>query len=223
MRVFREGVHDLGVRTQPWTGSNHLSPGRYYNFRENPELIHTSLEDFLPFSDYAGVDKFYSLLEWLNGPESSFETNDSRLDPIFRNKQRDLADRDYGAIFILGFFFRDLTLNLSSDSPIWHALYQSHKINADEVRITPNDLYQNYITNFHKIVERSSGNSWPQIVGIGTGSTFYEAAPVPEVLKHGCQFFVRGWLWGNDRQEIIGGLGNVSDILRIALVKSIPR
>ncbi len=68
-------------REHPWTASVSNAEWRYCNFRENPELIRSSLEDFKLWEHYSGVPRFYEFLEWMNGTESNFETNDCGLRP----------------------------------------------------------------------------------------------------------------------------------------------
>lgn len=218
-----EGMLDMALRVQPWKSSNHNIRGDYHDFRKNPKLIRTNLEEYLPFSKYAGVGDFYNLLEWLNGPKSAFETNDARLmSHLSRNNQRDLADKDFVSVGVLGFFFRDLLLNLSNESQFWSRLWETHQIDEEGFRISPNPLCQNFITRFLKTVERSTGGGWPQIIGIGTAPVHYDLAPVAAAEKYGCQFMLRFWLWGNSEDEIFDGLRTVVSILRIALPKSAP-
>src|SRR6202035_3791230 len=66
-------------RRHPWTIVEDQPELQYRNFREHPEKISESLEDFKPWEKYPAVAKFYELLTWLNGPDSVFETNDCAL------------------------------------------------------------------------------------------------------------------------------------------------
>lgn len=79
MIVYRANELDVveGLpRAHPWTTTPD-GKGRYVDFRANPEMIATSLEDFRPWEHYPAVKRFYDLLTWLNGPDSFFETNDA--------------------------------------------------------------------------------------------------------------------------------------------------
>ncbi|AXC66210.1 hypothetical protein DOE63_11970 [Salmonella enterica subsp. diarizonae serovar 59:z10:-] len=71
-------LYSRGNRKQPWdkTTTYQYHEGQYYNFREQPELIETSLEDFIEYSDKPAVQTFYSLLKWLNGDLSALESTD---------------------------------------------------------------------------------------------------------------------------------------------------
>jgi hypothetical protein len=74
------------AREHPWTVTTYAPElqqhsGRYYDFRAHPELIETSLEDFVPYSNKSAIKRFYQFLHWINGAESRLETNDSAFQP----------------------------------------------------------------------------------------------------------------------------------------------
>ncbi|HHJ4165114.1 hypothetical protein RZP54_25335 [Raoultella ornithinolytica] len=80
-------------RSHPWGKTSYDErAGFYSNFIENPQLITEVLEDFKPYESKPAVQTFYSFLKWINGPDSSFETNDCALrdgvimntDPLFK-------------------------------------------------------------------------------------------------------------------------------------------
>lgn len=49
-------------RSHPWAGAV-ASPGcRYYDFKVEPDLIRSVLEDFLPWSHHPAVTTFYLVL-----------------------------------------------------------------------------------------------------------------------------------------------------------------
>lgn len=78
--VYRAAELDIETRrTHPWTFAESDPSCRYVDFRQEPEKIETSLEDFRPWEQYPAVQRFYAFLRWLNGPDSSFETNDCLL------------------------------------------------------------------------------------------------------------------------------------------------
>ncbi|HFD3378373.1 TPA: hypothetical protein ACP44Y_001285 [Klebsiella quasipneumoniae] len=67
-------------RSHPWGKTSYDErAGFYSNFIENPQLITEVLEDFKPYESKPAVQTFYSFLKWINGPDSSFETNDCAL------------------------------------------------------------------------------------------------------------------------------------------------
>ncbi|EMU8144910.1 hypothetical protein AAAM04_001465 [Salmonella enterica] len=67
-----------GNRKQPWdkTITHQYRQGKYYDFRKHPELIETSLEDFVDYSDNQAIQTFYSILKWINSDTSALESTD---------------------------------------------------------------------------------------------------------------------------------------------------
>ncbi|MBK7402614.1 MAG: hypothetical protein IPJ34_41890 [Myxococcales bacterium] len=63
-------------RSHPWTDAVSDAAFRYHDLRATPALIRSALEDFVPFETTDAVEAFYGLLEWLNAPGSSLESND---------------------------------------------------------------------------------------------------------------------------------------------------
>ena len=70
------GVPFTEPRSHPWVGAAGNPDCRYYDLTATPALIRRSLEDFQPWSGYAAIEDFYTLLEQLNQPTSAFESND---------------------------------------------------------------------------------------------------------------------------------------------------
>ncbi|NOS82266.1 MAG: hypothetical protein HOP32_11870, partial [Nitrospira sp.] len=77
MKVYEHSDPDsLKLRSHPWIDAESDPTNRYYDFKIHPELIRLSLEDMQKWSAYPATETFYRLLEWLNGPDSIFESND---------------------------------------------------------------------------------------------------------------------------------------------------
>lgn len=171
MRVYFNQTQPYGVRVQPWTDSDYVEGGRHYDFRKEPALIAKVLEDFVPLADYESVQHFYELLRWMNGPESPYETNDSRLRPTSENRQRDLADKALVRDGILMFFFRDLRLNLSDDSQTWFAKFQRYEIEQQEIRPTPNKILLWFAQRCFEELSKLNPASQDDCLGIQLTST----------------------------------------------------
>jgi len=78
MIVYRAKELDITLgRTHPWTIAGYDANCSYIDFREEPERIVSSLEDFQEWAEYAATQRFYDLIRWLNGADSLFETNDT--------------------------------------------------------------------------------------------------------------------------------------------------
>src|SRR5437879_2142848 len=106
-------VDDGSIRGHPWRGSEYSDQVEYYDFKTNPELIRAKLEDLKPYTDWPAINRFYELLEWLNGPDSFLETNDCafRGPAENQNPQMAFALECRGRIMLL---FRELKLNILS-------------------------------------------------------------------------------------------------------------
>ena len=202
MRTYFDDYRNEPIRMQPYSTSNHKSPGQYYNLKDEPEKIRTHLEEFFPHSEYQSVQKFYDLLEWLNGEDSIYETNDCRLEDLAENKQRDIADYDFVRTGSLSWFFRDLNLNLSKDSAFWSNLYQTNQINADGFRFTPSDYQKKFMDAMHLQWLGIERENVFDCIAIAPYNTYYENAEVDHSLRHGCQIAHRFWVWGDSDEEI---------------------
>lgn len=66
-------------RVHPYRKVRHDDRGQYYDFKLQPHLIETSLEDFAPHALNEGVQEFYDLLKYINRPDAPFETTDCGL------------------------------------------------------------------------------------------------------------------------------------------------
>ena len=105
-------------RVHPWSRSETDESVVYVDFKSRPDLIRTSLQDFVCFDNEPFVERFYSLLEWLNGPSSLFESNDCAFRGMVENtdEQFPFARKCHGRLMIL---FRDIAENCQPRSIGW--------------------------------------------------------------------------------------------------------
>lgn len=81
-------------RPHPYARVHHDSRGQYYDFKAEPDLIESVLEDFAPHGAYEGVQQFYALLRHINRPDSPFETTDSGLSQsVYRSRNSPFPDK----------------------------------------------------------------------------------------------------------------------------------
>ena len=114
MEVLFDAHRNWPGRQHPWVPSEEQPEAQYYDFRKHPEWIRERLEDFQPHDAFSAIQRYYDLLEWLNGPNSHLESNDSRFRLEIRND--DVAPgRDPATSIGLGFFFRELRKNTDTD------------------------------------------------------------------------------------------------------------
>jgi hypothetical protein len=206
MRVYFDQSQPYGIRVQPWDEAEYAEGGKYYDFRKDPGLIPEVLEDFVPLAGYEAVQQFYDLLGWMNGPDSPYETNDSRLRAPRENRQRDLADKAVVRDGMLMFFFRELPLNLSADSVAWSARYQRHLVDQHEVKPTPNPFLLRFAQRCVEELSKINPDSLTDCLGVQFMPAVFLHAPVREDEKYGNQVVFRFWVWGDTDEEVMGNL-----------------
>ena len=115
-------ITESGRRSQPWgrTDGHEHRPGKYYNFRDNPELIETHLEDFIEHSDQCAIKDFYAFVKWINGPDSVLESTDCLLSGAPYPEPAATMYRCTHAIKgRFEFFIRQLELNADKKTFMW--------------------------------------------------------------------------------------------------------
>lgn len=111
MIIVHHQVDEKVGRNHPWTVSDFDEGHKYYDFKKNPELIRTSLEDFLPYSDKEPIETFYKFLEWINGSQSVLETNDCALRYARENISTNTSKKKLEISGRVMIFFRTLQFN----------------------------------------------------------------------------------------------------------------
>jgi hypothetical protein len=106
------------LRSHPWTNMVSDKDSIYIDFKKQPKLIRRSLEDLVPFKKWGFVEQFYTLIEWINSPNSLLESNDCVFNPVEVNTdlQYDYAKKCSGRLMIL---FRDIPENCQPKSTDW--------------------------------------------------------------------------------------------------------
>jgi hypothetical protein len=105
-------------RAHPWSSALANESHVYIDFKANPKLIRSAIEDLRSYADEPFAEEFYSLIEWLNGKESLLETNDCAFSGAIRNidSQFPFKHRCSGRLMIL---FRNITENAQPRSVDW--------------------------------------------------------------------------------------------------------
>lgn len=90
----------------------------YVDFKKQPKLIRSALEDLVPFKQWDFVEQFYSLIEWINGSQSRLESNDCVFNAAEENpdQQYAYAQKCSARLMIL---FRDIPENCQARSIDW--------------------------------------------------------------------------------------------------------
>ncbi|CAM3038665.1 hypothetical protein [Moritella viscosa] len=119
MDVFiSKKIDDSALRSHPWTNMVSDESSVYMDFKRQPKLIRSTLEDLLPFNTWDFVEQFYSLIEWVNGSSSLLESNDCVFNAVEDNidQQYPYAKKCSARLMIL---FRDIPENCQEKSINW--------------------------------------------------------------------------------------------------------
>jgi hypothetical protein len=170
----------------------------HYDFLMNPSLIPEVLEDFRPFGDHRGIQKFYRLLRYLNGPRSLFETTDSAFRPPRDNPTPHLGNgaplEVRGRLMLV---FRDHAENLSEQA--MHGLRIAFQDELSRVR-----------------------PGWP--MGC-IGTSFYWAwftslSAEPSEEATGLELVLLPFAWGHSGSECCANFGTLMQGVGVALCQS---
>ena len=171
-------------RARNWISAESDSTFRYYDFREQPELIPQVLEDFRPFAQWPAIQEFYRMLSDINGRRSHFESNDSAFTGPARHQSGASAKEleVSGRIMVL---FRELTLNTHVENVQW----LEERIHAHAAELSP---------------ELEDGVIGTSIMRMHLPELGSEAEPVA-----GYQLAVHFWAWGDTENEVFENLAVV--------------
>lgn len=191
MKVYEHSDPDsMSPRSHPWVDSESNPAHRYYNFRSRPELIRSSIEDMQEWSDYPATKTFYRLLEWLNGPESVFESNDCAFSGAALNAQTSKRLQCSGRLMML---YRDLTLNTSPKQIQWLTTAAAHALNQTDPTF--------------------EGGA----IGATIMSVKFITLPGPPELQQGQQLMLSFWAWGENEPEVMTNLDRTFTNMAVVL------
>jgi hypothetical protein len=181
MKVYEHAdPGSLRPRTHPWTERASDAAHRYYDFRRQPELIRSVLEDFVGHDAYPAVETFYRLLEWLSSDDCAFESNDCAfsapaIDPARETKRVACS----GRLMIL---FRELAENTSPEQLRW----LTHAVARGAQELDP-EL------------------EWGAL-GLTITSVVFTTLPGPASRQRGQELMLSFWAWGDDEAEAMAHL-----------------
>jgi hypothetical protein len=169
------------LRAHPWTEAEVDSSHRYYDLKETPALIRTSLEDYRPWDTWPAIETFYRLLEWLNGTESLLESNDCAFKGPSANKSPQCTKtlEATGRLMVL---WRRLPWNLSRERVVWLKEATHHYMK----QIDPDFCLG--------------------VLGIHLFQSRYISLPLPEERQDGYQLTLSFWSWGDTEEEAMTNL-----------------
>ncbi|HUH05663.1 MAG TPA: hypothetical protein VML75_26900 [Kofleriaceae bacterium] len=180
------------ARSHPWTDAVASSGFRYHDLRAEPALIRTSLEDFAPWAAYPAVERFYLLLEWLNGASSTLESNDCAFTAAqpSENPQFPRSLECSGRVMVL---FRDLVRN-----------------------IAPHDLLS-LTQGLHHTLAITDPDFELGVVASALIPVRYVTLPVDPDAQLGTQLMISFWAWGSTDAETMANLDRLMKNLSHAL------
>ena len=183
----------LAVRSHPWSGSLSDDAHRYLDLRRSPGLIRSALEDLRGWKNQAELETFYQLLELINGPDSTLETNDCAFNGPTPNEHAgfDKALQCSGRLMLL---FRELPLNTSTARV--HAFTEAFA---------------------RALSVKDPGFAWG-VVGATIVPVRFTTLPGTPDAQLGSQLMLSFWAWGDDQAETMAHLDrtltNLSAVLR---------
>lgn len=190
MRSYRyEGPPFTAPRSHPWVGAAGNPEAHYYDLTTTPALIRSSLEDFVPWSRHAAIERFFALLEWLNQPESLLESSDCAFSGPEPNEAPGV-DESFQCQGRLMLLFRALELN------------QGDNIASLE-------------SNLQRRLARLDPSFDGGAIGTTTLPVQYRALPAGD--QHGHQLMISFWAWGDSERECMLSLERVMRSLSAAL------
>ena len=188
----------LERRSHPWTDAEGDPASRYYDLTAEPGHIRTSLEDLRGWQRYPAVEAFYALLERLNHPKSSLESNDCAFDGPDENEDPSVrkAMQCSGRLMVL---FRSLVRNTDSSR-------------VDALR---NQLHLD-------LAAADPSFQWG-IIGTTVVPVRYLALPESGEQQLGSQLMISFWAWGDSEADTMLNLGrvfkNLAQALRLAAAR----
>jgi hypothetical protein len=144
------------------------------------------------WSAYPATETFYRLLEWLNGSESVFESNDCAFSGATVNTSPQFSKRLQcsGRLMI---FYRILAMNTSPEQIHWLTNAAAHALRRTDPAF-----------------------EWGAL-GATIMSVRFTALPGPPELQRGQQLMLSFWAWGEDEREVMTNLDRTFRNVTVAL------
>jgi len=167
----------------------------YMDFKQQPELIRSALEDLLPFEKWDFVEQFYNLIEWLNSPTSLLESNDCVFNALEDNtdQQYPYAKKCSARLMIL---FRDIPENCQDKSINW------------------------LMNNIQSMASSMKANFKTGAIGLSQSPTCYLAlGDKPDSGGMGYQVTLNFFAYGNNEQDCYASMKDVLTVSQHALLR----
>jgi hypothetical protein len=193
------GSDSSSIRLQPWTETTYSKElrqfsGRYYDFRVEPGLIESVLEDFSPHAGRPAIRRFYEILRWVNSAaESTVESSDCAFRSPHLAEDNSLFRFRLQCDGRLEFFHRDLEINTE-----------------------PATFYQ-FVASFCVLLQMQNRSFSGGIVEVSHAMT--EFTRLPAGRQRGGRICARFVAYGNTEAESFANLKTVFECLAGGLVQ----
>jgi hypothetical protein len=186
MKTVEYAGPPLPMRAHPWTDATADATCRYYDLVATPALIHTALEDWLPWQHMAAVQRFYQLLEWLNRSDGAWQSNDCEFTAPHANPHAQIAAKMActGRVMVLA---RSLAANL-----------------------VPSTM-QTLALQLHQALAPADATFKLGIISTALVPVQFVTLPGPPQAQQGTQLMMSFWAWGDDDA---GCFANLDRLLR---------
>jgi hypothetical protein len=174
-------------------GSGTDPRAQYLDLRASPALVRTALEDFVPWSAEPAVQRFYTLLEWINGA-SLLESNDCSFSPPERDARATSSSQAFECSGRLMILFRDLARNVPGDVE-----------------------WPRFTRSLHEALARLDRSFELGLIGTTLVPVRYRALAIPAEAGEGMQLMLSFWAWGRTEARCMISLSRVIENLTVAL------
>lgn len=207
---LRDSITKSVIRTHPWNENEYEPADRYYDFKANPTLIPQVLNNFKGWSDWSGwegVQLFYKLLAWLNGPDSRLESNGCGFVGPHKNPRK---DRWPGELLTTGgliFLFRNVELNLSEQSAAWAK--RPTPVGGTLPPLAPGKNVSWLLGRSREYLQQLNPEFVWGCVAVALFPTFFSELPLERDDKFGHEVAFQWWAWGDTEKETMAHLKEV--------------
>lgn len=202
------------IRTHPWAETEDFPADRYYDFRANPALISQVLDNFKGWSEWSGwegVQLFYRLLEWLNGPDSRLESNACGFRGPHENPRKDRWPGEFLTTGGLMFLFRNLELNLSEQSAAWATGRVPD--GGTPPPLAPGKNINWLLRRCHEYLQELNPEFVWGCVSVLLFPTYYSGLPLERNDKFGHEIAFQWWAWGDTEKETMAHFKELAAIM----------
>lgn len=185
------------LRLHPYAPGG-MGQSGFVDFKESPEKISSTLEDFKPHSEHGAIQTFYNLLQYINGQDSFLETCDCALRPptIHSDDNSNLPISVHGRLFLM---YREEKLNCSKVHAEWLCGKLMSLMDEIDPDLTANEAVIGFTLNPVLHTSISKGN-WRQ------DGQFECDENDP---GHGAHTMLSFWGYGNDGTHAFENLGRL--------------